>query len=88
LVRWGLLSAVIPMVRLSEMCLPGDTPVFTVYKACKQRLAYIYQMDRKMDSILRILMEQFPPKPDLTSKPSIRRVTIQKRMGASIDEVP
>ncbi|XP_007546809.1 potassium voltage-gated channel subfamily KQT member 1 [Poecilia latipinna] len=48
----------------------------------------IHQMDRKMDSILRILTEQFPPKPDLTSKPSIRRVTIQKRMGASIDEAP
>ncbi|XP_054589534.1 potassium voltage-gated channel subfamily KQT member 1 [Nothobranchius furzeri] len=48
----------------------------------------IHQMDRKMDAVLRILMEQFPPKPDLTSKPSIRRVTIQKRMGASIDEGP
>lgn len=43
-------------------------------------------MDQKMDSVLRILMEQFPPKPELMSKPSIRRVTIQKRMGASIDE--
>ncbi|XP_024865874.1 potassium voltage-gated channel subfamily KQT member 1 isoform X2 [Kryptolebias marmoratus] len=48
----------------------------------------IHQMDRKVDAVLRILMEQFPPKPDLTSRPSIRRVTIQKRMGASIDEVP
>ncbi|XP_015250645.1 PREDICTED: potassium voltage-gated channel subfamily KQT member 1-like [Cyprinodon variegatus] len=48
----------------------------------------IRQMDRKMDSVLRILTEQFPPKPDLTSKPSIRRVTIQKRMGTSIDEAP
>lgn len=45
-------------------------------------------MDRKMDAVLQILMEQFPPKPDLTPRPSIRRVTIQKRMGASIDEVP
>lgn len=45
-------------------------------------------MDRKMDSILRILMEQFPPKSELMAKPSIRRVTIQKRMGASIDEGP
>ncbi|XP_013884530.1 potassium voltage-gated channel subfamily KQT member 1 [Austrofundulus limnaeus] len=48
----------------------------------------IHQMDRKMDSVLRILTEQFPPKPDLTSRPSFRRVTIQKRMGASIDEGP
>ncbi|KAK2917604.1 hypothetical protein Q8A73_004350 [Channa argus] len=48
----------------------------------------VHQMDKKMDSILRILMEQFPPKLELTSKPSIRRVTIQKRMGASIDEGP
>ncbi len=45
-------------------------------------------MDQKMDSVLRILTEQFPPQPELTSKPSIRRVTIQKRMGASIDEGP
>lgn len=45
-------------------------------------------MDQKMDSVLRILMEQFPPKPELTSKPSIRRVTIQKRMGTSIDDGP
>ncbi|XP_022052283.1 potassium voltage-gated channel subfamily KQT member 1 [Acanthochromis polyacanthus] len=44
------------------------------------------KMDQKMDSVLRILKEQFPPKPE--SKPSIRRVTIQKRMGASIDEGP
>ncbi|XP_044050331.1 potassium voltage-gated channel subfamily KQT member 1 isoform X7 [Siniperca chuatsi] len=48
----------------------------------------VHQMDQKMDSVLRILMEQFPPKPELTSKPSIRRVTIQKRMGVSIDEGP
>ncbi|XP_070763532.1 potassium voltage-gated channel subfamily KQT member 1 [Enoplosus armatus] len=48
----------------------------------------VHQMDQKMDSVLRILMEQFPPKPELTSKPSIRRVTIQKCMGGSIDEVP
>lgn len=45
-------------------------------------------MDMKMDSILQILTEQFPPKSELTTKPSIRRVTIQKRMGASIDEGP
>lgn len=45
-------------------------------------------MDKKMDSVLRILLEQFPPKPELTSQPSIRRVTIQKRMGISIDEGP
>lgn len=45
-------------------------------------------MEQKMDSVLRILMEQFPPKSELTSKPSIRRVTIQKRMGASVDEAP
>lgn len=45
-------------------------------------------MDKKMDSVLRILLEQFPPKPELTSQPSIRRVTIQKRMGVSIDEGP
>ncbi|KAI3371116.1 hypothetical protein L3Q82_023754 [Scortum barcoo] len=48
----------------------------------------VHQMDQKMDSVLRILMEQFPPKPELMSKPSIRRVTIQKCMGASIDEGP
>ncbi|XP_070687092.1 potassium voltage-gated channel subfamily KQT member 1 [Pempheris klunzingeri] len=48
----------------------------------------VHQMDQKMDSVLQILMEQFPPKPELTSKPSIRRVTIQKRMGTSIDEGP
>ncbi|XP_037624387.1 potassium voltage-gated channel subfamily KQT member 1 isoform X1 [Sebastes umbrosus] len=46
----------------------------------------VHQMDRKMDSVLRILMEQFPPKPELTSKPSIRRVTIQKHKSASQDE--
>jgi len=45
-------------------------------------------MDQKMDSVLRVLAEQFPPKPELTSKPSIRRVTIQKRTAASNDEVP
>lgn len=45
-------------------------------------------MDEKMDSVLRILLEQFPPKVELTSKPSIRRVTIQKRMGGSTDEGP
>ncbi|XP_072242349.1 potassium voltage-gated channel subfamily KQT member 1 [Leuresthes tenuis] len=48
----------------------------------------VHQMDQKMDSVLRVLAEQFPPKPELTSKPSIRRVTIQKRTAASIDEVP
>ncbi|XP_071349451.1 potassium voltage-gated channel subfamily KQT member 1 isoform X2 [Trachinotus anak] len=48
----------------------------------------VHQMDQKMDSVLQILMEQFPPKPELTSKPSIRRVTIQKCMDASIDEGP
>ncbi|XP_042352640.1 potassium voltage-gated channel subfamily KQT member 1 [Plectropomus leopardus] len=46
----------------------------------------VHKMDQKVDSVLRILMEQFPPKLELTSKPSIRRVTIQKCMGASIDE--
>lgn len=48
----------------------------------------VHRMDQKMDSVLRILMQQFPPKLELMSKPSIRRVTIQKRMGASIDEGP
>lgn len=48
----------------------------------------VHQMDKKMDSVLRVLMEQFPPRPELTSKPSIRKVTIQKRMGVSIDEGP
>ncbi|XP_061577092.1 potassium voltage-gated channel subfamily KQT member 1 isoform X2 [Cololabis saira] len=48
----------------------------------------IRQMDQKMDSVLRILTEQFPPKSELTSKPSIRRVTIQKRMGVSVEEAP
>lgn len=45
-------------------------------------------MDQKMESVLRILTEQFPPKPELTSRPSLRRVTIQKRMGTSTDEGP
>ncbi|XP_077425618.1 potassium voltage-gated channel subfamily KQT member 1 isoform X2 [Vanacampus margaritifer] len=48
----------------------------------------VYQMDQKMDSVVRILTEQFLPKPELISRPSIRRVTIQKRMGVSIDEGP
>ncbi|CAB1425771.1 unnamed protein product [Pleuronectes platessa] len=48
----------------------------------------VHQMDQKMDSVLRILKEQFSPKPELRSKPSIRRVTIQKCMGASIDDGP
>ncbi|XP_030283057.1 potassium voltage-gated channel subfamily KQT member 1 isoform X2 [Sparus aurata] len=48
----------------------------------------VHQMDQKMDAVMQVLMEQFPPKPELTSQPSIRRVTIQKRMGASIDEGP
>ncbi|KAG7523130.1 potassium voltage-gated channel subfamily KQT member 1-like [Solea senegalensis] len=48
----------------------------------------VYQMDRKMDSVLQILMKQFPPKSELTSKPSIHRVTIQKCMGTSMDEGP
>lgn len=45
-------------------------------------------MDQKMESVLQILMEQFQPKPEIKSKPSVRRVTIQKRMGVSIDEGP
>ncbi|XP_062277023.1 potassium voltage-gated channel subfamily KQT member 1 [Scomber scombrus] len=48
----------------------------------------VHQMDKKMDSVLKILRDQFLPKPELTSKPSIRRVTIQKRMGISMDEGP
>ncbi|XP_029992160.1 potassium voltage-gated channel subfamily KQT member 1 isoform X2 [Sphaeramia orbicularis] len=48
----------------------------------------VHLMDQKMDSVLQILTEQFLPKPELTSKPSIRRVTIQKRMGTSVDEGP
>ncbi|XP_061629569.1 potassium voltage-gated channel subfamily KQT member 1 isoform X3 [Phyllopteryx taeniolatus] len=48
----------------------------------------VYQMDQKIDSVLQILTEQFPPKPELASRPSIRRVTIQKLMGDSIDEGP
>nr|XP_040019630.1 potassium voltage-gated channel subfamily KQT member 1 isoform X1 [Gasterosteus aculeatus aculeatus] len=46
----------------------------------------VHKMDQNMNSILRILVEQFPPKPELTYKPSMRRVTIQKRMGASVDD--
>lgn len=45
-------------------------------------------MDQKMDSVLQILKQQFQPQPEPTSNPSIRRVTIQKRMGGSIDEGP
>ncbi|XP_042267147.1 potassium voltage-gated channel subfamily KQT member 1 isoform X8 [Thunnus maccoyii] len=48
----------------------------------------VYRMDQKMDSVLRILREQFLPKPELKPKPSIRRVTIQKSMGISMDEGP
>ncbi|XP_072291609.1 potassium voltage-gated channel subfamily KQT member 1 [Eucyclogobius newberryi] len=48
----------------------------------------VYHMDQKMDNVLRILREQFKPKPELAPQPSMRRVTIQKRMGASIDEGP
>ncbi|XP_075998083.1 potassium voltage-gated channel subfamily KQT member 1 [Genypterus blacodes] len=48
----------------------------------------VQMMDQKMDSVLQILKEQFQPKPELKSRPSIRRVTIQKRMGCSIDEGP
>ncbi|XP_061533956.1 potassium voltage-gated channel subfamily KQT member 1 isoform X1 [Phycodurus eques] len=48
----------------------------------------VYQMDQKIDSVLQILTEQFPPKPELASRPSIRGVTIQKLMGDSIDEGP
>ncbi|XP_062418981.1 potassium voltage-gated channel subfamily KQT member 1 [Pungitius pungitius] len=47
---------------------------------------WVHKMDQNMNSILRILLEQFPPKPELTYKPSMRRVTIQKRMGASVDD--
>lgn len=45
----------------------------------------VHQMDRKMDSVLKILMEQFPPQPQLMSQPSFRRVTIQERRSTSID---
>ncbi|XP_077453563.1 potassium voltage-gated channel subfamily KQT member 1 [Stigmatopora argus] len=48
----------------------------------------VYQMDQKMESVLRILTDQFVHKPELVSRSSIRRVTIQKRMGVSIDEGP
>lgn len=50
------------------------------------QLLQVHQMDRKMDLVLKILTEQFPPQPQLTSQPSIRRVTIQKRKGISIDD--
>ncbi|XP_053741966.1 potassium voltage-gated channel subfamily KQT member 1 isoform X1 [Synchiropus splendidus] len=46
----------------------------------------VYQMDHKLDCILRILRDQFAPKPELTPTPSFRRVTIQKRRGTSIDD--
>ncbi|XP_065813075.1 potassium voltage-gated channel subfamily KQT member 1 isoform X2 [Labrus bergylta] len=46
----------------------------------------IHQMDQKMDSVLQILMEQFHPKPEMMTRPSLRRVTIQKQMGVSMDE--
>ncbi|KAM3870377.1 potassium voltage-gated channel subfamily KQT member 1 [Diretmus argenteus] len=54
----------------------------------------VLHMDQKMDSVLQMLMEQFKPKPELSPKAelspksSIRRVTIQKRMGISMDEGP
>lgn len=55
---------------------------------CRLSQIQVHQMDKKVDSVLRILTEQFPPEPEPTSKPFIRRVTIQKRMGVSIDEGP
>uniref|UniRef100_A0A8C8E1K8 Potassium voltage-gated channel subfamily KQT member 1 n=1 Tax=Oryzias sinensis TaxID=183150 RepID=A0A8C8E1K8_9TELE len=73
------------------MFLPGkgeDKEYHTIGAQMIRLEEKIHQMDLKMDSVLRILKEQFPPKQELTSKPSIRRVTIQKRSGASIDEVP
>ncbi|XP_069018426.1 potassium voltage-gated channel subfamily KQT member 1 [Embiotoca jacksoni] len=73
------------------MFLPGkgeDKEYLTIGARLIRLEDKVHLMDQKMDSVLRILMEQFPPKPELMSKPSIRRVTIQKRMGASIDEGP
>ncbi|KAM7397028.1 hypothetical protein PAMP_020027 [Pampus punctatissimus] len=40
---------------------------------CLYDTVLVHQMDQKMDSVLQILSEQFLPKPELTSKPSIRR---------------
>ncbi|KAL3061198.1 hypothetical protein OYC64_009406 [Pagothenia borchgrevinki] len=45
----------------------------------------VHNMEQKMDSVLRILMQQFPPRPELKSTPSIRRVTIQNRKGNGDD---
>ncbi|KAK5927683.1 hypothetical protein CgunFtcFv8_012815 [Champsocephalus gunnari] len=45
----------------------------------------VHNMEQKMDSVLRILVQQFPPRPELKSTPSIRRVTIQNRKGNGDD---
>lgn len=73
------------------MFLPGkgeDKEYPTIGARLTRLETKVYQMDEKMDSVLRILKEQFQPKPELTPQPSIRRVTIQKQMGISIDEGP
>ncbi|KAM9754263.1 potassium voltage-gated channel subfamily KQT member 1 [Menidia menidia] len=48
----------------------------------------VQQMDQKVDSVLRLLAEQFPPRQEPASKPSFRRATLQRRMGVSVDVVP
>uniref|UniRef100_A0A8B9J4K4 Potassium voltage-gated channel subfamily KQT member 1 n=1 Tax=Astyanax mexicanus TaxID=7994 RepID=A0A8B9J4K4_ASTMX len=46
----------------------------------------VLQMDQKVENILKILVEQFQPKPELLQKPSHSRVTVMKRLGVSMDE--
>ncbi|ROI37122.1 hypothetical protein DPX16_3060 [Anabarilius grahami] len=48
----------------------------------------VLQMDVKVENILKILMENFQPKPELLPKPNqySSRVTVMKRLGVSMDE--
>lgn len=45
-------------------------------------------MNQKMEDILKILVEQFKPKPELLHRPALcgSRVTVMKHMGVSMDE--
>ncbi|XP_031420789.1 potassium voltage-gated channel subfamily KQT member 1 isoform X1 [Clupea harengus] len=48
----------------------------------------VLEMNQKMEDILKILVEQFKPKPELLHRPALcgSRVTVMKHMGVSMDE--
>ncbi|XP_069048175.1 potassium voltage-gated channel subfamily KQT member 1 [Lepisosteus oculatus] len=49
----------------------------------------VTQMDQKVEDILKILMEQFKPQPELLQKPSTpvsSRLSVMKRMGCTFDD--